>query len=158
LTGAGRPPGERWGRAALRAIPLALWVSALLVLSVVTVHRSSEWRALVAHYELDRDPRPRAVDEMFPNAVDDAPKRIAEAARMIKEANREFLGDLAVVAAIWAGLVGLPIAYRRAVPRDRRTTWPATKRAWLLAVPLVLVFAAAAGLYCVAALGGALHG
>jgi hypothetical protein len=158
VTTAGPPAGESWGRAARRAIPLALWVSGLLVLSVVTVHRITSWRDVVTHYELDLDPRPRAADEMFPDAVDDVPRRIAEAKRTITEVNREFLGDIAVCAAIWAGLVGLSLAYRRAVPRARRATWPATKRAWLLAVPLVLVLAAAAGLYCMAALGGALHG
>ena len=64
-------------------------------------------------------------------------------------------GELALFASITAGLLGLPIAYRRHVPHAAR--WPATKRAWLLAIPLVFLLAVPVFLFVASGLRGALR-
>jgi glucose dehydrogenase len=54
-------------------------------------------------------------------------------------AAREYVPPLVLRASIGVALIGLPILYRRRVPQAVR--WPATKRAWLLALPLVAALA-----------------
>ena len=66
------------------------------------------------------------------------------------------LGELALYATVGACLIGLPIAYRRHIPQATR--WPATKRAWLLAIPLVVVLALPVLLFLANALRGAMRG
>ena len=66
------------------------------------------------------------------------------------------LGTLAIYTVCAVGLIGLPISYRRHVPQAVR--WPATKRAWLLAIPLVVVLAVPVLLFVANVLRGALRG
>jgi hypothetical protein len=146
---------ESWPRAIARGVGLAAWVFALLILAAVTAYTWSRWRNLVEHLRMDLDPRPR-VDEGFPKWVDDVPRRVADATRDLKSANREYLADLGICAAVALGLIGLPILYRRHVPQALR--WPATKRAWLLAAPLAVALAVVAGLLLVMAAGSAIKG
>jgi len=63
------------------------------------------------------------------------------------------LGRWAVFAAV---LIAPPIVYRRQVPQAMR--WPATKRAWLLTIPLVFVVALPVFLFFASNLRGAIPG
>ncbi len=109
-----RAATESWPRAFRRAVWLALWSLALLILAAELAFAWSNWRS------------------------------------------GDSLGEMARYAAFAAGLIGLPIAYRRHVPQAVR--WPATKRAWLLAIPLVVVFALPVLLFVANALRGAIRG
>jgi hypothetical protein len=66
------------------------------------------------------------------------------------------LPNLVVCAVLGAGLIGLPIAYRRRVPQAVR--WPATKRAWLLAIPIFAVLVLPVLVFLASQLRGALRG
>jgi hypothetical protein len=144
---------DSWTRAFLRAIPVAVWLFAFAVVSVVGVLNWQEWRRNIAHFESELDPRPRE-DEMFPDYHEDVEKRVTGAADGLKWVNRHYGGNLAISGAIGAALIAVVIVYRRRVPRERRPSW----RTWIFVVPLLAALVVAGLLWLGLAMRGAITG
>jgi hypothetical protein len=144
---------ETWGRAAVRAIPIALWILALAVVSIVGVYEWDRWQSVAASYEMDMDPAPR-VSEEFPNYHEDTAKRVADATAGFKDIKHELRVHVGKCAALAAGLIAVPFIYRRRVPPEDRPS----RRSWLLAVPLILLFGVIGLLWFAAGLAGAIKG
>ena len=144
---------ESWGRATRRAIPIALWILAVGVVSLVGADEWSTWANVVQHYEMDMDPAPR-VSEEYPAYHEDTAKRVAEATSGFMHVKHELHVRVGTCAALLAGLIGLLFVYRWRVPRDARPS----RRSWLLAIPLVVLFGAIGLLWFAAGLVGALKG
>lgn len=137
----------------MRAIPIALWIMALGAVSIVGVYKWSRWQNVAAHYEMDLDPTPRVSDE-FPAYHEDTAKRVAEATAGLKGVKHDLHVEVGTCAALASGLIGLAFVYRRGVPRHNRPS----RRAWLLAIPLVLVLGVIGLLWFAAGLAGAIKG
>jgi hypothetical protein len=144
---------ETWGRSTLRAIPIALWISALAVVTIVGAYEWDRWGDAAVGYEMDMDPTPRVSDEL-PAYHEDTAKRVADAAAGLKDVKHEQRVQVGTCAALAAGLIGLAFAYRRRVPRQDRPS----RRSWLLAIPLVLVLGVIGLLWFAAGLAGAIKG
>ena len=144
---------ESWGRATVRAIPIALWIFALGVVSIVGADKWSRWQNAAVHCEMDMDPTPRVSDE-FPAYHEDTAKRVAEATEGLKLVKHDLHVEVGTCAALVAGLIGLAFVYRRGVPRHNRPS----RRSWLLTIPLVFVFGVIGLLWFAAGLAGALKG
>jgi hypothetical protein len=144
---------ESWGKAFVKAIPLAIWIFALALTAIVGTYEWSRWRGVAEQYEVDLDPRPRVVDE-YPDYHEDAQKRVAEATSGLRGVKRELHVDMAIFAAVMAGLIALPFVYRRLLPPGARPT----RRSWLLAVPLLVLFAVLVVVWVGMAMRGAITG
>ena len=144
---------ESWGTATMRAIPIALWILALGVVSIVGAYEWDRWRSVAASYEMDMDPTPRVSDE-FPAYPEDTAKRVAEATAGLKDVKHELRVHVGTCAALAAGLIGVVFVYRRRVPPHERPS----RRSWLLAVPLILLFGVVGLLWLAAGLAGAIKG
>jgi hypothetical protein len=136
---------------------IALWFFALGIAVLVTADEWSTWRHIVAHTKEDLDPRPR-FDEAFPNLVDDVPKRVAEATKDLESTNHEYRLRVGFRALIVIVLGAVPFAYRRARPPDVGGGAPPSRRAWLLAIPIVIVLAGVAVVLLLRAMRGAITG
>jgi hypothetical protein len=132
---------------------LALWIFALALTSIVGPYEWSRWRNAAEHYEMDLDPQPR-VDEQFPNYHEDAQKRVTEGTSGLQGVKQELHADMAIFAAVMAGLISLPFIYRRLLPPGAQPS----RRSWLLALPLLVLFSAVAVVCLGVGMRGAMTG
>jgi hypothetical protein len=134
----------RWGIAAAWAVPIALWLSVIAVVSVALPWQWHEWRTNVSLW-------PPAIAESRARGDDGL------AARQEAWLERDQRNGLLTVVALGAVLIlalAAPFAIRRLVPRRRR----AGLRGFLLAVPALVVLALAGYLVLAALLQGTIKG
>jgi len=133
-----------WKRAAFWAVPIASWVSVVVVIGVLLPWQWHEWRNNVSLW-------PAAIEES--RARGDAEMVAKQQAWLVRD-ERNGAITVAALGIVMALALAAPFAYRRLVPSERR----AGARGILLTIPVLALIAFAGYLFLAEMFRGVIKG